>query len=108
MNHQQTAQLRPLGQIDFYWYWNDPDDAFDNLRIQDGKATHLSLSQDYRGPFPRTLQFEDLADWMNDHDIKVIKIERNDRRCYFRALIGRQIPRKDAITWTSPNFSSAA
>ena len=108
MNHQPTAQLRPLGQIDFYWYYGHPENAFDRLRIQDGKAEHLNLSQTYRGPFPRTLQFEDLADWMHDHDIEVIDIRRNDARNYFRALIGRQIPRKDAITWTSESSSSAA
>jgi hypothetical protein len=98
MPNMPKAELKPLGQIDFYWTYSHPEHAFDNLRIQDGTAKHLSLSQDFRGPFPRTLQFEDLADWMSDHDIKVIGIERNDRRFYFRALIGRQIPRKDTIT----------
>ena len=108
MNHQPTAQLRPLGQIDFYWYHAHPETAFDNLIIQDDKAERVTLSQDYPGPFPRTYSFEDLADWMHEHDIKIISIQRNDRRNYFRALIGRQIPRKETITWTSESSSSAA
>ena len=77
-----------IGAIDFNDPYHRPTKLFDPLSYQVGKARRISYNETFRGPWPRTLDFQDLATWLDDNDFQILAMTQTLGRGNYRAIIG--------------------
>ena len=78
---------RPVGEV-ILTTRDDPRRLLDPLSYQVGRADRVTLSHTAIIPPPRSNRLEDVAGWMDDHDLRIISAAQIGLNHQHRVIIG--------------------